>query len=289
MGSTMESGQPYDLDDQLAICAQVYEIDRDTYWKGRPEGADWELRTRLCGHADRVAAILLSDTDILTDQRSYEERSEQFAEERRGYLGEMQDEISSFMRLIREKLPQGTPLAAFDQYVTHQAQNQRPPEDSLLKLVWERLCIDLAKDFADTRLVVGANRILLLSELLLDEQPSNATVRFLRRISRCFIWGFDAECVILCRGAIDTAFMVAVSDEICDKHGLKKAKYGHTLANRIKAAKLEGIIDERTKKVAFRVNEPATEAAHTNPDNVMDVLQTLRDTRDVLNRLHSRT
>ena len=179
-------------------------------------------------------------------------------------------------------LPGQVVPAAFDQYINDSALDRRPPDDTLLKLVWERLCIHLAWEVADRKLAVAANRILQLSKMVVSGTPSVSTLRFLRHVSRCFIWGFDAECVILCRGAIDRAFAETVSDAVCDKHGLEKAKFGHTLTNRIKAALREGMIDEATNNAAFRVNTPATKATHRNPDEVIDVLGIVRDTRDVV-------
>lgn len=283
MSARDDSGKPYDLDGQLDICSQEYETDREAFWSNRTEGRDWGLQG-LYGHAERVAAALLKDTHALIDHAALADEPVQFEEERTAFLREMANEINLFLRLVKEKLPRGTPLAALDQYINDAALDTRPSDDSLLKLVWERFCIHLAQEMV-ARLTPGANRILQLNDMVISGNPSIATLRFLRRVSRCFIWGFDPECVILCRGAIDTAFATVITDQICDNHGLKKAGFGHTLTNRIKAALLEGMIDEGTKNAAFRVNSPATEAAHRDPTKTASVLNVIKDTRDVLQRL----
>jgi len=54
------------------------------------------------------------------------------------------------------------------------------------------------------------------------------------------------------------------------------------LANRITAACLERIIDEPTRKLAFKVNTPATNAVHRNPDEAVDVLGIVVDTTSVI-------
>ena len=110
-------------------------------------------------------------------------------------------------------------------------------------------------------------------------------MRFLCRIKRCFIWGFDSECIILCRGAIDTVFTEIISEQVCDKHKLKRANYGHTLTNRINAAYLEGIIDDQIKNAAFKINIPATKAAHKNPDFTIDAFKMIEDTLLVIEHL----
>lgn len=285
MGSLDKSGKPFDLVVQLVTCIDEYEEDRKRYWQARTDGGDWGMQSRLLGHAESVATALLADTHDLIGSNTAPDVNTQFTHEQQAYLSAIDSEITSFMNLVKQKLPKGVSPAVFDQYINHVALDQLPPSEApLLKLVWERLCIHLADDFA-ARVIVAANRVLQLSNLLVSGKPSDDTVRFLRRISRCFIWGFDAECVILCRGAIDTAFTSAVPDATCDKHGLVRASFGHTLTNRIRAALLEGIIDDETKRAAFRVNTPATEAAHRNPDEAIGILGVIQDTRDVLQRL----
>ena len=54
--------------------------------------------------------------------------------------------------------------------------------------------------------------------------------RFLARVARCYLFGFDAECVILCRAVLDEAFMRKVPS--CRSSN----KHGATLSDRIKAA-----------------------------------------------------
>jgi hypothetical protein len=45
--------------------------ERDTYWNSRTDGADWDLRERLRGYADRLAEGLLSDTKHLNSSSEY--------------------------------------------------------------------------------------------------------------------------------------------------------------------------------------------------------------------------
>lgn len=270
----------FDLDCQLETCVQEYEEERERYWQSRLQGVDWGVKG-LFGHAEAVAGSLLGNAHDLVDHQSLPDKPIQFTQEQTEFLNQT--------RLLWESLEEQVPSELRQtllQYFKDSALVRRPGDASpLLKLVWERLCVQLAWEVVGERVVTGANRILQLTELVVKGNPSPATLRFLRRVSRCFVWGFDAECVILCRGVIDTAFADAVTDAVCDKHRLEKARFGHTLANRIKAACLEGIIDEDTKKRAFRVNTPATKAAHNNPEEAVDVLEILKDTTAVIQRL----
>ncbi len=271
----------FDLDGQLETCVQEYEEERELYWQSRLQGLDWGVEG-LFGHAEAVAKGLLRNADDLVDHRSLADNKPiQFTQEQTEFLHQTRQLWESLEGKVPEDLRQ-----TLLQYFNDSPLVKRPGEETLLlKLVWERLCVQLAWEAVGERVVTGAYRILQLTELVVKGNPSPATLRFLRRVSRCFVWGFDAECVILCRGVIDAAFTDAISDAVCDKHKLAKARFGHTLTNRIKAARLEGVIDEDTKNRAFRVNTPATQAVHVNPEEAVDVLKILQDTTTVIQRL----
>ena len=115
------------------------------------------------------------------------------------------------------------------------------------------------------------------------------TQAFLRRVGRCFVWGFDPECVILCRGAIETALRDVIDDDLCHRYGQPAARYGYTLAQRINAAESSGILDKDVAKAARRANERATKSAHDNPEATKDALGTIKDTLRVILKLPSRT
>jgi hypothetical protein len=282
----------FELTDQLATAIQNYEDDREEYWKSKKVGMDWDTQKGIIAHADKLANLLLEDSKKLISQESYPSKATTFQEELMAYHKKIHDEISAFKKILKQKFQGRKPPNTIMQWLNKLVlDGEIPEEDSLLKLVWERIFIDLARYTVEEKLIIGTNRLLQLVEVIVKVEPPESTLRFLRRISRCFIWGFDSECIILCRGAIDTAFAETINDEMCDKNNLKRANYGHTLANRIKAAYIEGIIDERIKDVAYRVNTPATEAAHKNPDAITDVLKIIKDTLLVIEHLakHQKT
>lgn len=290
MGSIRETGEPYDLDVQLATCVEEFERDWKAYWAKRADGGDWGISDRLIGHAERVADILLKDTEELAVVDSTTAMSEQFEVERTAFLSSMQTDAAPLERLVQEKTLPSETLEQIKRLLD-QIQRERtypsetPPKGTLLKLVWDRLSISLALDFVDTKLVTRTNRLLQLCDLLLQSPPSVETTKFLRRVSRCYVWGFHTECVILCRGAIDTAFQRTVADAICDKHGLERTKIGHSLANRIVAAHREGMIDDAERAAAFRVNANANTAVHRDPSEPSDTLTVISDTRNVVQKI----
>jgi hypothetical protein len=150
-----------------------------------------------------------------------------------------------------------------------------------IRITWESFLIELAHD-AIERIGSGSVRMLELSQLIVDANPPTPTLNYLRRISACFIWGFDAECIILCRSALDTAFREKVSDEICEQvfNAAEERDFG--LLARIMAAHRRGMISDGTRDTAVRVKDRGDKAVHYDPDATKDVLGTVRDTMKVL-------
>lgn len=158
-------------------------------------------------------------------------------------------------------------------------------EESPLRLVWEKLCVDYAWDLVG-KIRGCAERTLKMNMLILATNPGVPTLSFLRRLSRCYISGFDPECVILCRSVIDTAFKETISDSLCEKYYLKrKPEDTFGLASRIATAKKEGIIDKAISKLAFEVKDRGDKAVHAQPDITKDVLGTIANTIKVIDCL----
>jgi len=290
MGSIKKSGEPYDLDVQLGTCVDMYEEDRRIYWSKRQEGGDWGLQQRLLGHGEWLAATLLSGVENLTRPGADLSGAAAFNDELVAFLDQFTIDTSGAQKVILADTTPPDIRKVLEEAVSDIQRRQlnpdfTPSEGSLLKLVWDRLSIQVAREVVDSGLVIRTNRLLQLSRLLVSGTPSASTTRFLQRVSRCYVWGFHPECVILCRGAIDTAFAEAVGDDLCNKHSLPPARYGHTLANRIKAAERESLIDQAIRSAAFRVNAVATKAAHQDPRGDIDVLRIIQDTRDVVEHL----
>jgi hypothetical protein len=156
-------------------------------------------------------------------------------------------------------------------------------EDSVLRAICDRVSIDLARETVEKRLTTAVKRLLQLVKLAASGSPSIATGIFLRHVSRCFIWGFDPECVILCRGAIDTAFRDAIPDDLCANRR-QRPPHGYGLQDRIEAS-CPDVIEKETLQAALRVKCRGDKAVHYDPEACEGVLGTLRDTVDVISKL----
>ena len=140
------------------------------------------MQERMFGHAEKVAGSLLKETDDLVAQKTFSEEPEQFKIERDAFVREISPlaRIDDQMRDVEKKY--GRELAKELEPVFQRTQSEYegptsddvPPEDTLLRIVWERLCISLAEDVVHGKLVVAANRILQLSKLVMDVPPTPA-------------------------------------------------------------------------------------------------------------------
>src|SRR4030042_24154 len=269
----------WELSGQLDVTVQSYEKDRKRYWENLGGWSDI-----LYEQAERFAQAVLKNTEQLI-----------LAEEIDGDLSKLQYEmnrvnkISELIKRINDIANMDIPSDERYKLIRDLAKECPPdPQDdeSPLKLVWEKFIIDISYD-AIGKIEEGAARIFQLYKLVLRSIPSPSTQQFLGRLSRCYIWGFDPECVILCRCVIDTAFKDRVTYEICEKHFEKrrKRKYDFSLSDRIRAAQKEKIIDKEIAKKARRVKTRGDKAVHNQPGMTKDVWGTICDTVEVLEKI----
>ncbi|MBA7623137.1 hypothetical protein ES703_30530 [subsurface metagenome] len=271
----------YELINNLEGQIDLYEGDRDTYWGNQSETGTIDFTIEF-DRAERFAKAVLTNAKQLIPVQEID-----------GDLSNLQYEISKPTD-INKKLndilnsdllwdkKRNLMVELFKDFPIPQC------EDSPLRLVWERFIIDMSWE-AIQKIEGGASRIFQLYNLVLCSAPSKSTQTFLSRLSRCFVWGFDPECIILCRAVIDTGFRDFVHYEICEKHGQyhtnSKGEHYYNLANRIIAAFREGIIDAWIKQKAFIIKERGDKAVHDQPGIMKNVWGTICDTIAVLERI----
>ena len=120
-------------------------------------------------------------------------------------------------------------------------------------------------------------KLWVLARLAKQATVCEPARRFLGHVSRCYLWGFDTECVILCRSALDAAFREAITDSDCD-----------SLSKRIVAAEKKGLISGVIRRRAFDMKERGNKTVHYDPDTVRDVLGTIEGTLAVIMALSGR-
>ncbi len=161
-------------------------------------------------------------------------------------------------------------------------------EKSPLRVIWELFAIKMSWESV-SKIQDGANRIFSLYRLVRSCKPSEPTQEFLSRLSRCYVWGFDPECIILCRAVIDNAFRDVISDQMCEKYFGSRYSKSFNLVNRIQAAEKEELIDKSIKDIAHRIRERGNKAIHYQPDITKQVWETICNTVTVLGALYKST
>jgi len=277
----------YPLDVQLQSLVDAYAGDLSKYWDERLNLKDWSQINQLLRDAESIAnclrnrALALQNIGDASDINSIYEvcRSEEEAakEHVTGLLDGLPADIKA--RVGAKGLDD---LAKAFGGSTDAAE----PSDRPKHAVWQYLCITEAREAcADLR--DRASRIFELNQLVdllgCGSALPPASKQFLALVGRSFVYGFDAECVIVCRGVIDTAFQEKVPLALLKSRRTKrKDRYG--LQDRIEAA-FPDLLDKRTKEDAHAVRLKGDRAIHYDPHATRDVIGTIRQTLHVVNRL----
>ncbi|MBD3350682.1 MAG: DUF4145 domain-containing protein [Candidatus Lokiarchaeota archaeon] len=159
-------------------------------------------------------------------------------------------------------------------------------KESPLRLVWERLSIEYAGTLTSSVSDL-ANRTIELYQLILHVTPSKEVIPYLSNLAKCYIWGFDSECIILCRSVIDNAFSKKTNNQICEKHLGERHWKNFTLEERILVAQKEGILDENMKTIADTIRTNGNDVVHLDPNIVKDSFGSIKNTIAVLECLYT--
>lgn len=151
-------------------------------------------------------------------------------------------------------------------------------------LVRERLQIALAWEFA-TDVEGMAERCLQMTKELIGEQPNEPVMKFLRRVSRCYVAGFYAETIILCRGAVENALKERYERE--QKPLPSAPEGGSVMRARLKKAEDCFGVSRRVTTEAWVVWKRGSKTAHEDPDVCRDALDTIDKTKFVLRELYA--
>ena len=263
----------YDLIINLETQVDLYEQDRQIHW----ENADGRSGIQF-DRAERFAKDVLKNSEQLIPVQEIDDDLSILQYE----INRVPEFEKKWNDIVNSDLPKDKIHEFLNELFKDRPEEPRS-EESPLRLVWERFVIAMSWE-AIGKIEEGASRIFQLYKLVLSSDPSESTQKFLSRLSRCFVWGFDPECIILCRAVIDTAFRDTVSDEVCEKH-FGKNRYEFTLSNKIQAAHKERIINDQIKNKAFRIKNRGDKAVHYQPDITRNVWETICDTLAVLEEI----
>jgi hypothetical protein len=98
---------------------------------------------------------------------------------------------------------------------------------------------------------------------------SAPATRFLRRVSRCYLYGFDVECAIMCRSALDAEFQAEIPSDDCLANGSRRTtrdgEPAFNLCERINAAGQTGRLDAESVEMAHEIRLQTNQLIHRNP------------------------
>lgn len=135
----------------------------------------------------------------------------------------------------------------------------------------------------------ASNRYVALATLMRRTTLSVPAARFLQRVSRCFLYGFDTECAVMCRGALDAELQAEISADDCAFLGRRaRTRDGepmYDLSDRIEAARKTKRFDDETAAIAHAVRKQTNMLLHRNPQPPKDVVEILARTLRVIEAL----
>jgi hypothetical protein len=154
----------------------------------------------------------------------------------------------------------------------------------LRETVVEAMQLALARD-GERRLRIGLGRLGDLVMLMGGTAVSPRTTCFLQRVSRAYLYGFDAECAVFCRSALDVEFEAEISIDDCVGVLGTRKPLQFTLDDRIAVAVRLGRIAQEAGEKARAVKAVGNRAVHDKPEMRRPVLELLKQTIEVLGEL----
>jgi hypothetical protein len=167
-------------------------------------------------------------------------------------------------------------------------------KDKPFELLDEHVCITFGWEVMGM-LSFARSRFLELLLLLKDRRPCDRAKAFLQRVARCYLFGFDAECVVMCRAVLDREFEAEVpGDDVEDwwawykttQEGQKDKRKNaqHNLWGRIRTALFKQRLADNEFDAADTVRERANRAVHRRPDSG-EALEAVKQTIQALDGL----
>lgn len=153
--------------------------------------------------------------------------------------------------------------------------------------VLEEVTLHVASE--TTKLIdTGAGRVFDLLFLLEPMEPSEPAAQFLRRVSRCYVFGFDVECAVMCRAVLDAEFADQVSDHACRLfYRVSDERVDFNLMRKINVAFGQRRISGEAKDFAHEVRLLGNALVHERPDKEFSALETVKKTLRVIQELHN--
>lgn len=208
-------------------------------------------------------------------------------------LREFNDVADSLVKGV-QNLTGADGLGSFVEVASNPASSMSKPYELLM----EHVCITFGWEVMAI-LDTARERFTSLLFLLRDRKPCDKARVFLERVARCYLFGFDAECVVMCRATLDQEFgdQVVNDDQVSEwwnwyrttekgkKHPSKRPPYGQLWAQ-ILAAEYAKMITTDGQIAADAVRDAGNKGVHQKPSRD-DALERIGQTIKVLDALEA--
>lgn len=191
------------------------------------------------------------------------------------------DRIAELLHIASQQL--SSPVAGSDsddwRFVRELATNTH-----LWPVVKERLQIDLAWKIAP-RTAAMADRCLDITRVIFDSEPGERVLKYVRRLTSCYVAGFFPECVVLARAVVERALKDTFERK---RVPLPATTSGASAMKRlIDEAYRHGWLGRAAQKAAHTVRLRGNKAVHEDPELVEEVRDTVHGAIDVIRELMS--
>ena len=141
----------------------------------------------------------------------------------------------------------------------------------------DRLDIELAREYTSTLGRVagltpyGRKVWLVLMEAALEQPLSDLAAAYLAHVARLLLFGFDVECVVMCRAVLEAALAERLDPAELDRAGVRRSikkpdgDDEFSLADLIHGAVKTKVFSPEDHKIAKKIKRDGNDVLHVNP------------------------
>lgn len=137
----------------------------------------------------------------------------------------------------------------------------------------------------------AAERLILLTDSLMIIQRLQLPTPlgdFVQLVARSYVWGFDAECIAMCRSALEQALRKRVTYDMCEGQlGERNRGEDYSFSDRICVAKKEGLLSEELAKTVDDVRLRGNKIVHDDVNLTQKIDEVFRGTFIVIYALET--
>jgi hypothetical protein len=149
--------------------------------------------------------------------------------------------------------------------------------------VLEGLQIAVAYEYS-TETAEKAKRCATLARLVIRGSPRDAVLRFLGRVSRCYILGLNPECLVMCRATLENAVKERFDKARIPLPATPAGK--SAMAARIEDARHRAWLSDIAAADAWALWKRGSKIAHDDPALVADPLPSIEAAMRILAELY---